>query len=250
MKVVSWNLNGLISCIQNNSFASIAGIGPDILCLQEIRTQQEPVILPGYQHCWNHGQRNGYAGTAVLFKREPLSITFGLCDDGSDEEGRAITMEYQNFFLLNAYVPNSQKNLARHAYRLEWDQLLIERVSQLREIKPVIVCGDFNVAREEIDIYPENLRQYWANQGYASDERSDMETLLECGLIDAFRALNPETRSYTWWSNRLNKRQQDRGWRLDYFFVDDALFSNVRHVIHQDELMGSDHCPIELEIKV
>ena len=119
--VVSWNLNGLISCIQNNSFASIAGIGPDILCLQEIRTQQEPVILPGYQHCWNHGQRNGYAGTAVLFKREPLSITFGLCDDGSDEEGRAITMEYQNFFLLNAYVPNSQKNLARHAYRLEWD---------------------------------------------------------------------------------------------------------------------------------
>lgn len=250
LKIVSWNLNGLSSCIQNNSFAPIADIGPDILCLQEIRTQQEPQILPGYQHCWNHGLRNGYAGTAVLCKKEPLSISFGLGDDDADEEGRAIILEYKGFYLINAYVPNSQKNLIRHAYRLEWDQLLIDRVSQLRELKPVIVCGDFNVAREEIDIYPENMRQYWAGLGYASDERSDMETLVELGLVDAFRELNPDTRSYTWWSNRLNKRQQDRGWRLDYFFVDDALFPRVQQVFHHDHIMGSDHCPIELEIRV
>lgn len=192
MKIVSWNLNGLSSCIQNNSFAPIADIGPDILCLQEIRTQQEPQILPGYQHCWNHGQRNGYAGTAVLYKKESLSVSFGLGDDDADEEGRTIILEYKGFYLINAYVPNSQKNLIRHAYRLEWDQLLIDRVSQLRELKPVIVCGDFNVARAEIDIYPENMRQYWAGLGYASDERSDMETLIELGLVDAFRELNPD----------------------------------------------------------
>jgi len=250
MNILSWNLNGLLSCVRSGAFQAVAALGPDILCLQEIRTQQEPEIIPGYHHIWNHSQRDGYAGTAILCKEEPVRTMYGLGTTDPDLEGRSITLEFPAFFLLNAYVPNSQRNLQRHAYRMEWDAMLQARVCELRENKPVILCGDFNVAREDIDIYPENLRQYWASQGYASDERSDLETLLELGLSDAFRTLNPEVRSYTWWSNRLNKRQENRGWRLDYFLVDDDLMPSIIRVTHHPEILGSDHCPIELEVQL
>lgn len=250
MRIVSWNLNGLISCLKHDSFDAIAALKPDMICLQEIRTQQEPVILSGYDCTWNHGNRDGYAGTAALYRCKPARIMKGLGADDGDDEGRSITLEYDAFFLINAYVPNSQKNLQRHAYRLEWDQMLLDYVEELRNQKPVIIGGDFNVAREDIDIYAENMRQYWASQGYASDERSDLETLLESGLMDAFRTLYPDKRSYTWWSNRLNKRQEDRGWRLDYFLVDECIFDKVEQIIHHTEITGSDHCPIELVIRL
>lgn len=249
MKIVSWNLNGLLSSLKNDAFTPLLEAEVDVLCLQEIRTQQEPIIAEGYVHLWNHCERDGYAGTSILCRHEPLRVLRGFRGE-PDPEGRTITAEFENFFVVNAYVPNSQQNLQRHAFRMEWDEGFREHACWLREEKPVIICGDFNVARTELDIYPENMRQYWAEQGYASDERSNLETLIECGFTDAFRHLYPEKRSYTWWSNRLNKRQQNRGWRLDYFLVDDDLMDAVHSVEHLQTVMGSDHCPIELEILV
>ena len=247
MKIVSWNLNGLLSSLKNDVLTPVINMKPDVLCLQEIRTQHEPVIAQGYVHLWNHSERDGYAGTAMLCREAPKQVTLGF-NGSNDAEGRLITAEFDRFYVVNAYVPNSQQNLQRQAFRMNWDNLFREYVSTLKESKPVLICGDFNVARSELDIYPENMRQYWAEQGYASDERSNFETLIECGFRDAFRYLYPEQRSYTWWSNRLNKRQQDRGWRLDYFLIDDDLLSELHCVRHLQDIPGSDHCPILLEV--
>lgn len=248
MKIVSWNLNGLLSSLKNNILEPVMNLKPDVICLQEIRTQQEPVIEEGYIHLWNHCERDGYAGTAMLCRTAPNRVMLGF-NGGDDAEGRVITAEYEGFFIVNAYVPNSQQNLQRQAFRMKWDELFREYVSSLKEEKPVVICGDFNVARSELDIYPENMRQYWAEQGYASDERSNFETLIESGFTDAFRHLYPDLRSYTWWSNRLNKRQQNRGWRLDYFLVDDDFLPQLRSVEHLQDILGSDHCPIVLEVE-
>lgn len=249
MKVISWNLNGLGASMKQNAIKPLLRRDPDIICFQEIRTRQEPVILDGYAHYWNHGERDGYSGTAILTRLKPLNVQNGFNGEYADDEGRLITMELGRFFVVNAYVPNSQKNLKRHAYRMNWDNALREHILTLMEEKPVIICGDFNVARTEQDIYAENMRQYWAGQGYASDERSNFETLLECGIYDVFRELYPEQRSYTWWSNRLNKRQEDKGWRLDYFLVTEGLLSDVVKMTHLSDIPGSDHCPIELEVR-
>ena len=249
MKIVSWNLNGLLSSLKHDVFKPVLEMGVDVLCLQEIRTQQEPCVAKGYHHIWNHSARDGYAGTAVLCSKEPLQISRGFFGN-ADNEGRTLTVELDRCFVVNAYVPNSQQNLQRHAFRMEWDEGFRDYVCWLREEKPVIICGDFNVARDELDIYPENMRQYWAEQGYASDERSNFETLIECGFTDAYRYLHPERRCYTWWSNRLNKRQQNRGWRLDYFLVDDELVDSIQAVEHLQSVFGSDHCPISLEISI
>lgn len=249
MNILSWNLNGLLSCIKNGAFNAIEQILPDVICLQEIRTQQEPVVIDGYTHIWNHSERDGYFGTAMLCMEEPRRVIYGFNERYPDTEGRLLTIEYDDYFITNAYVPNSQKNLKRHAYRMVWDELFREFVCELRDEKPVIICGDFNVARMDIDVYEENLRQYWAEQGYASDERSSLETLLDEGFTDVYRYLNPQERSYTWWSNRLNKRGEDRGWRLDYFIVSNELLPQAANVEHLSAIMGSDHCPILLEVK-
>lgn len=248
MKIISWNLNGLPASMKNGALNVFEDMLPDIICLQEIRTHQEPVILDGYHHFWNHGDRERYSGTAVLTFEKPLRVFSGFLSDFDDSEGRLITVELEKAFIVNAYVPNSQQNLKRRTYRMKWDAAFREHIAELMEDKPVIVCGDFNVAREDIDIYAENMRQYWAEQGYASDERSNFETLLEEGLTDAFRALHPDERSYTWWSNRLHKRNDNRGWRLDYFLVSDDLMESVSSVSHLSDIVGSDHCPIELEV--
>lgn len=250
MKIISWNLNGLVATMKAGAIDPLIDRSPDIICFQEIRTKKEPVILDGYVHYWHHAEREGYSGTAVLTRCPVVRVQNGFLSGMGDEEGRLITVELDKFYLVNAYVPNSQKNLKRHAYRRRWDQALRDHVQELMEDKPVVICGDFNVARHDIDIYEENMRQYWAEQGYASDERSDFETLLECGFHDVFREYNPEKRSYTWWSNRLNKRSEDRGWRLDYFLVSDGLIDRVTSMSHVTELVGSDHCPIELEVRV
>lgn len=250
MKIVSWNLNGLLSTLKNDSLRVVAEMKPDVLCLQEIRTQQEPIIFDEYYHFWNHCERDGYAGTATLIKKKPLNAVCGCNEAEDDAEGRALTVETDFCYIVNAYVPNSQQNLMRHEFRMAWDEQFREFVCGLKEEKPVIICGDFNVARTELDIYPENMRQYWAEQGYASDERSNFETLLECGFTDVFRYLHPADRSYTWWSNRLNKRKQNRGWRLDYFLVDDELLPNIIGIEHHHSILGSDHCPIALEVRL
>ena len=249
MKIVSWNINGLMATLKNGCFAPLAALSPDVLCIQEIRTAREPVILEGYHHFWNHGQREGYSGTAMLLKDEPLNVTCGMGEFFSDDEGRVMTAELPDFYVVGAYVPNSQKNLQRHQYRMEWDEAFRKYVCDLHDYKPVIICGDFNVARESIDIYEENQRQYWAEQGFASDERSSLESLLDEGFTDMFRELHPGERSYTWWSNRLNKRDEGRGWRLDYFIVSDDLADRVLDVTHYTDICGSDHCPIGLEVQ-
>lgn len=249
MKIISWNLNGLLSCVKHRSFAPIEQILPDYICLQEIRTQQEPEIIPGYIHHWNHSQRDGYSGTATLSINPPRNVKCGFDDGFPDTEGRLLTIELDGFYIVNAYVPNSQKNLKRHYYRMEWDTALRRFVCDLQEDKPVILCGDFNVARMDIDVYEENLRQYWAEQGYASDERSNLETLLEMGFTDVYRHFYPQERSYTWWSNRLKKRGENRGWRLDYFIVSNELLPRISNIQHLSDITGSDHCPIMIEVK-
>lgn len=248
MRIISWNLNGLPSSVRNEIFDPILRLEPDVLCLQEIRTAQEPLILPGYEHYWNHGQQEGYSGTAMLTRKRHLRAFSGFDGAFDDGEGRVLTLEFDSCFITCAYAPNSQKNLQRRAYRLDWDDAFRQFANLLKDDKPTILCGDFNVTRAEIDIYEENMRQYWAQLGYASDERSNLESLLEDGFVDAFRLLYPEKRSYTWWSNRLNKRRDNRGWRLDYFFVDEVIADSIVDVEHQSGIYGSDHCPILLEI--
>ena len=229
MRIISWNLNGLLSCVEHGSFRPISELAPDVMCCQEIRTKQQAEVLPGYQHFWNPSERDGYSGTLTMTRRSPLKVTAGLCVPELDAEGRVQIIEYPHLFIVNAYAPNSQKNLMRRQFRAQWDEAFRERVCELSEEKPVIACGDFNVTLSDIDIYPENLRQYWAQQGYASDERSNLETLMERGFTDAFRHLYPEaTGTYTWWSNRRNKRDENRGWRLDYFFVSDGVLLHVQ----------------------
>lgn len=255
MKIISWNLNGLLSCVENGSFNAIADLKPDIVCLQEIRTNEEPKIIAKYKHFFNHCDRQKYSGTAILTAKPPKRVYNGFESDFSDvdfpdNEGRIMTVEFEKLYVVNVYVPNSQQNLERSNYRLEWDTALYDYIDGLIYDKPVIICGDFNTVRSELDFFEENMRQMWSMQGYLSDEQSNLESLLELGLTDVFRELYPTTRSYTWWSNRLNRREVDRGWRLDYFLVSDNLMKNVVDIKHLSDIKGSDHCPIMLEVKI
>ena len=206
-------------------------------------------MIEGYNHIWNHAERDKYSGTAILTHSEPNEIVFGFGDD-DDVEGRLITLEYDDFYLVNAYVPNSQMNLKRKAYRLEWDSIFREYIENLMMDKSVIICGDFNVTRSEIDVFAENERALNQERGLISDERADLEELLNLGLIDVFRELNPDERSYTWWSNRLNRRSLNRGWRLDYFLVSDDLRDKIIDMKHLTDIEGSDHCPLMLELEI
>ena len=250
MKIISWNLNGLMAAQKSGALDFIIESPPDIICFQEIRTRQEPVLLPGYFHYWHHGQVDGYSGTAVLTRVKPRNVTCGFLNDFEDEEGRIMTLDMGGWYMVNAYFPNPHKNLQRKAFRREFDQAMLEHAGALLEEKPVIICGDFNVAREPIDIFAENTKQNWAQLGYTSDERDDLETLIGIGLADAFRQLYPGRQSFTWWSNRLYKRREDRGWRLDLFLVASSLMPKVRDVQHLQERPGSDHCPILLEVSL
>lgn len=249
MEIISWNLNGLISCVKNGSFRAITELRADVVCCQEIRTKQQMMVLEGYRHIWHPSERDGYSGTLTMTRRSPENVIYGLGVEELDCEGRVLTVELPDLYVVNAYAPNSQKNLLRHQFRSEWDEAFREFVCGLAEKKPVVAGGDFNVAMTDIDIYPENLRQYWAQLGYASDERSNLETLMESGFTDAFRHLYPSQKgAYTWWSNRLKKRQENRGWRLDYFFLSESIMPRLIGVEHLTGVMGSDHCPIMVEL--
>ena len=247
MKIISWNVNGLRACIRNNASRFFEKADADVYCLQETKGMAD-FELSGYHSFWNPAKRSGYSGTLTLSKVAPCSVRYGFGNEKFDDEGRLITLEYPSFYLINAYFPNSQHSLNRQEYRMEWDAELLLFLQQLA--KPVVLCGDLNVARNYIDIYPENLRNEENPPGFRSEEREGFEALLEAGYVDVFRKWYPKrTGAYTWWSNRLNKRLENRGWRLDYFLASKSMVSDICDIRHLTDVLGSDHCPIELTIR-
>ena len=251
MKILSWNINGLISWIENQSYREIENLDADVVCLQETRTKRRLTALSDYCHYWNPCERDGMHGTMTLSKQEPLNVIYGVGIEELDKEGRVLTVELPTLFVVNCYAPRAV-SLERHDFRRKWDNALRGFIKNLMNRgKQVVLCGDFNVLRMDIDIYPENDREFYAMQGLISDERSNVEKLLEVGFIDAFRYKYPDVKnSYTFWSNRKHKREENRGWRLDYFFVSKRAKDAINDVQHLTEIQGSDHAPILLDLDV
>jgi len=253
MRFVSWNVNGLRACLKKGFIKSLTTFDPDIIALQEIKTSIPipEAIPPGYSADWYFSERSGYSGVLCLFKSKPLSIRHGFGEAEFDGEGRLITLEYNNFFFLNVYVPNSQGGLHRSCFRHDWDQHFINYIESLHTEKPVVIGGDFNVAHKYLDVFPENCRNETEPAGFLMSERDGFYSLLDVGLIDIFRKLNPELEgAYTWWSNRLHKRNENRGWRLDYFLISEQLRSKVKNCAILTDVLGSDHAPISLTISL
>lgn len=251
MKVVSWNVNGMRACWDKGLKEFLDKTDADIICVQEtkLQTEFEELKDTGYYCYWSFSERKGYSGTACFSKVEPLNVDFGIGDERFDSEGRVITLEYEEFILVNCYVPNSKGSLERFYFRMDWDTSFREYLDRLKRIKPVIVCGDFNVAYEYIDIYPENLSNEEEPSGFLDEERDGLGQLFDIGYTDAFRLLYPEKEHvYTWWSNRLRKRDENKGWRLDYFLVSESLIYGVLDCGMYSAIHGSDHCPIFLEV--
>ena len=250
MKFVSWNVNGLRACI-NKGFADFfKQVDADIFCIQETKLQPEQVEISfeGYHQYFNSAVRKGYSGTAVFTKEEPLCISFDLGLEKHNDEGRVITLEYGEFYFVTVYTPNSQRELTRLAYRMEWEEDFRAYLMELDKKKPVIVCGDMNVAHKEIDL--KNPKTNTKNAGFTIEEREKMTKLLDSGFVDSFRYLYPEeTGAYAWWSYMFRAREKNAGWRIDYFLVSDRLKERIEdNIIHKD-VMGSDHCPVELRLK-
>ncbi len=250
MKLLSWNVNGLRACLKKGFGESMAALSPDVICLQETKMEkgQAAVDLPGYHEYWNSADRKGYSGTAVFTRQEPLSVAYGMDLDRHDHEGRLITLEYPEFYLVNCYTPNAQDGLARIDYRMEWEDDLRAYLMSLDKAKPVVYCGDLNVAHEEIDL--KNPKTNRGNAGFSDQEREKMTALLSSGFADTFRRLHPElTGAYSWWSYRFHAREKNAGWRIDYFIVSERLMERVENAAIHPEIMGSDHCPVSLELR-
>ena len=249
MKLVSWNVNGLRACLGKGFLDYIAAENPDIVCLQETKLQPEQAVfeLDGYHRFFHSADKKGYSGTAVLTKEEPLSVTYDFGDDIHRHEGRIITAEYADFYLVCCYTPNSQDGLKRLDYRMQWEDDLRAYLKELDAKKPVVYCGDLNVAHTEIDLKnPKSNRQ---NPGFSDEERAKMTQLLEQGFVDSFRALYPDAvGAYSWWSYRFNARANNAGWRIDYFIVSERLRERIREAAIRSEVYGSDHCPVVLEL--
>ena len=250
MKLISWNVNGLRAVVGKGFVDIFNALDADVFCLQETKLQagQIELDLPGYEQYWNYAERKGYSGTAVFTRIKPLNVTYGMGIEAHDTEGRMITLEYETFYLVNVYTPNSKDGLARLPYRMEWEDDVRAYLKKLEQTKPVVLCGDLNVAHEEIDL--KNPKTNRKNAGFSDEERAKMTELLAAGFIDTFRYFYPDkTGEYSWWSYRFNARKNNAGWRIDYFIVSEALKDRlVSASIHQ-EIFGSDHCPIELELK-
>ena len=250
MKLISWNVNGLRAVVGKGFVDIFNALDADIFCLQETKLQagQIELDLPGYEQYWNYAERKGYSGTAVFTRIKPLNVTYGMGIEAHDTEGRMITLEYETFYLINVYTPNSKDELARLPYRMEWEDDVRAYLKKLEQTKPVVLCGDLNVAHEEIDL--KNPKTNRKNAGFSDEERGKMTELLSAGFIDTFRYFYPDkTGEYSWWSYRFNARKNNAGWRIDYFIVSEALKDRlVSASIHQ-EIFGSDHCPVELELK-
>jgi len=249
MKFISWNVNGLRACMNKGFQDYFDQMDADIFCLQETKLQQGQIALtlPGYVQYWNYAQKKGYSGTAVFSKQLPLSVTNGLGIEELDTEGRVITLEYPDFFFITCYTPNAQRGLARLDHRMKWDDAFRDYLCTLDQKKPVIVCGDLNVAHKEIDL--KNPGSNRGNAGFSDEERGQFTRLLESGFTDTFRHLNPDlTGAYTWWSYMFNARANNAGWRIDYFLVSDRIADKVTAAPIYSEVLGSDHCPVGLEI--
>lgn len=249
MKLVSWNVNGIRACIQKGFFDIVKELNADIFCVQETKMQegQADVAIDGYHHYMNSAVKKGYSGTLVYTKKEPISVTRGFGKEEHDQEGRILTLEYDNFYLINCYTPNSQNELKRLNYRIKWEHALREYLSTLD--KPIVYTGDLNVAHNEIDIKNPKTNRF--NAGFSDEERQEMTNLLNSGYIDTFRYLYPDRDSiYSWWSYRFNARKNNAGWRIDYFIVSDELKGLIREATIETEIFGSDHCPVTLTINL
>jgi len=244
MKMISWNVNGIRAAIKNGFFDTIVDIDPDIVCLQEIRVHKDQVSieLPEYSKYWYSAEKKGYSGTAIFTKIEPESVSYGLGIPDHDNEGRVITLEFSDFYLVTVYTPNSQHELVRLEYRQRWDTDFLAMVKRLEQKKPVVFCGDLNVAHKEIDL--KNPKGNERNPGFTIEERMDFDRYIENGFIDTFREFNQEPENYTWWSYRFNSRARNIGWRIDYFCISASLRPRLEDAFILKDVMGSDHCPI------
>lgn len=248
MKLVSWNVNGLRACVGKGFEDSFKSLDADVFCLQETKMQEGQLDLqfPGYESYWNYADKKGYSGTAIYTRVKPLSVTMDMGIDQHDHEGRVIAAEYEKFYLVCVYVPNSQDELKRLDYRMQWEDDFRAYVTALAEKKSVVICGDLNVAHEEIDL--KNPSSNRRNAGFTDEERGKFNELLSAGFIDSWRMLNPDTVKYSWWSYRFQARQRNAGWRIDYFLVSDSLRNSVTGAEIHNEILGSDHCPVELDL--
>lgn len=250
MKFISWNVNGIRACITKGFKEVFEELDADFFCIQESKLQagQVELELPGYRQYWNYAEKKGYSGTAIFTKHEPLSVTYGLNIEEHDKEGRVITLEYEGFYMVTVYTPNSKDGLLRLDYRMTWEDAFREYLNRLAEDKPVIVCGDLNVAHEEIDL--KNPSSNHKNAGFTDEERGKFTELLNSGFTDSFRYLHPEDVEYSWWSYRFKARERNAGWRIDYFLVSDSIKDKIDSASIHQEIFGSDHCPVELDLNI
>ncbi len=250
LKFISWNVNGLRACVGKDFENQFKELGADFFCLQETKMQEGQLDLTfeGYNSYWNYAEKKGYSGTAIYTKHQPLSVSYGMGVEEHDHEGRVITLEYEKFYLITVYTPNSQTELRRLDYRMTWEADFRKFLKNLDAKKPVIVCGDMNVAHEEIDI--KNPKGNRKNAGFTDEEREKMTELLNDGFTDTFRYKYPEQVTYSWWSYRFKAREKNAGWRIDYFLVSDRLQTNIADAKIHTDIMGSDHCPVELDLNI
>lgn len=250
MKLISWNVNGLRACVGKNFMEDFQKLDADIFCIQETKLQEGQIVLelPGYYQYWNYAEKKGYSGTATFTRTEPLSVSYGIGVEEHDHEGRVITLEFENFYLVTVYTPNSQDGLARLDYRMKWEDDFLRYIQTLDEKKPVIYCGDLNVAHKEIDL--KNPKTNRKNAGFTDEEREKMTHVLESGFVDTFRYFYPDMEGiYSWWSYRFRAREKNAGWRIDYFIVSERLTERLEDARIHTEIFGSDHCPVELLLK-
>ena len=251
MKLISWNVNGLRACVQKGFLDFFHDSDADIFCIQETKLQEGQIDLKmeGYEQYWNYAKKKGYSGTAVFTKKKPLSVTYGLGIEEHDQEGRVITLEFEEFYFVTVYTPNSQNELARLDYRMQWEDDFLSYLKKLEEKKPVVFCGDLNVAHKEIDL--KNLKTNRRNAGFTDEEREKFTQLLEHGFIDTFRYFYPDQEGiYSWWSYRFRAREKNAGWRIDYFCVSEVLREKLEDAKIHTEIFGSDHCPVELDLSI
>ena len=248
MKLISWNVNGLRACMNKGFEDFLRASEADAFCLQETKMQREQAdfVFDGYEEYWNSAEKKGYSGTAIFSKNAPLNVTYGIGVEEHDKEGRVITAEYENFYLVTVYAPNSQRELARLDYRMVWEDVFRAYLLELDKKKPVIVCGDLNVAAEEIDL--KNPKTNRKNAGFTDEERAKFREFKAAGFVDTFRHLHPEEVKYSWWSYMFKAREKNAGWRIDYFVVSERIADKVKAAEIHTEILGSDHCPVSIEI--
>ena len=249
MKLISWNVNGLRACVQKGYLDIFKELNADMFCIQESKLQEGQISLEleGYHQYWNYAIKKGYSGTAIFTRREPMSVAYGIGIEEHDQEGRVITLEFAEFYLVTVYTPNSQSELARLDYRMRWEDAFLSYLKGLEEKKPIVFCGDLNVAHKEIDL--KNPKTNRKNAGFTDEERGKFSTLLGQGFIDTYRYFYPDQEGiYSWWSYRFQARKKNAGWRIDYFCVSESLKEKLVDAKIHTEIMGSDHCPVELDI--